>query len=295
MKRFLKYITIFGLGLILPIIVTFCIRLMLRQSQVAESRHIEPWQKILFMGDSHIGCTFIEAPVYSNRVVWASSMSQQFTLMHLLDMERLGALKDVETLVLEIGLQSIGEQDRDRQMKDLWWKLFPISWRYPRLIPLSTWDKISYAVLNINRTMQVIEKMPTTDISIMSRPQKKRDSDFAFIIDFNFDWIGRPEQMCVGWEESLHNAIAGIIDVCRRNNIKLLFLTAPVVSYYRAAIPEKAEQKLQEFIKQIKDAGIEYYDLRAWGEDDDFRDCFHFRLSGAQKFTDWFYKEILKR
>ena len=294
MKRFLKYITIFGLGLILPIIVTFCIRLMLRQSQVAESRHIEPWQKILFIGDSHIGCTFIEAPVYSNRVVWASSMPQQFTLMRLLDMERLDALRNVETLVLEIGLQSLGEQDRER-MKELWWRLFPISWRYPELIPLSTFDKLSYAVANIGKAMPVIEKMSTNDVSILTRKQKERDSDFARLSDFHFDWIGRSEQMCIGWEESLHSAIAGIIDVCRRNNIKLLFLTAPVVSYYRAAIPEKAEQKLQEFIKQIKDAGIEYYDLRAWGEDDDFRDCFHFRLSGAQKFTDWFYKEILKR
>lgn len=294
MKRFLKYITIFGLGLILPIIVTFCIRLMLRQSQVAESRHIEPWQKILFMGDSHIGCTFIEAPKYCNRVVWASSMPQQFTLMRLLDMERLGALRDVETLVLEIGLQSLGEQDRER-MKGLWWRLFPISWRYPELIPLSTFDRLSYAAANSSMAMPVIEKMSTNDVSILTRTQKVRDSDFARLSDFHFDWIGRPEQMCVGWEESLHNAIAGIIDVCRRNNIKLLFLTAPVVSYYRAAIPEKVEQKLQEFIKQIKDAGIEYYDLRDWGEDDDFRDCFHFRLSGAQKFTDWFYKEILKR
>ncbi len=294
MKRFLKYITIFGLGLILPIIATFCIRLMLRQSQVAESRHIEPWQKILFIGDSHIGCTFIEAPVYSNRVVWASSMPQQFTLMRLLDMERLGALRDVETFVLEIGLQSLGEQDCER-MKELWWRMFPISWRYPELIPLSTFDKLSYAVVNSSMAMPVIEKMSTNDVSILTRTQKKRDSDFARLSDFHFDWIGRPEQMCIGWEESLHNAIAGIIDVCRRNNIKLLFLTAPVVSYYRAAIPKKVEQKLQEFIKQIKDAGIEYYDLRAWGTDDDFRDCFHFRLSGAQKFTDWFYKEILKR
>ena len=53
--------------------------------------------------------------------------------------------------------------------------------------------------------------------------------------------------------------------------------------------------KVRNIHEQIKRNGVPYYDLRDWGEDDDFRDCFRFRLRGAKKFTEWFYKEIIPK
>ena len=77
--------------------------------------------------------------------------------------------------------------------------------------------------------------------------------------------------------------------------IQLVFITAPLTSYYVEAIPKDVNAKLGIFTEQIKRNGVPYYDLRDWGEDDDFRDCFHFRLRGAKKFTEWFYKEIIPK
>ncbi len=293
MKKFLVRSFLFGVGLAVSVALFVSFRVLSHWSEVVASRHLESWQRILFIGDSHIGCTFVEDRAYENRIVWESSMPQQFTLMRLLDMERGGGFGNVDTVVLDIGLQSLGQQ-RTERMKEFWWRMLPISWRHHSLLPLGAWDRFEYAMSHSAGRMSVMSPMPTDNISILTRTREERAREFAETSEFHFAWPGTPEQMCEGWEVSLHEAIDGIIRVCRRNNLRLVFFTAPLTSYYRAAIPATVESKFQEFVSQIRDSGVEYHDLRAWGEDGDFRDSFHFTHDGAERFTKWFYSEILK-
>ena len=122
-----------------------------------------------------------------------------------------------------------------------------------------------------------------------------KSAKFQLTAEIHFNWINKPNEMCRGWEGSLSCAIDEICEICKRNQIQLVFITAPLTSYYVEAIPKDVNAKLGIFTEQIKRNGVPYYDLRDWGEDDDFRDCFHFRLCGAKKFTEWFYKEIIPK
>jgi len=293
MNRFLRCASLYSLALLALLILYVVFRVMSYADQVAQSHYLEPWQKYLFLGDSHIGCTFVEEKRYCNKIIWEPSMPQQFTLMRLLDMERDGTLKNAKVVILDIGLQSIGVQ-RTERMKEFWWRMIPITWRYADLLPINTWDKLTYVAGHLNGRIHIVEEMPTNNVSILTRTQKERDEEFAINAETHFHWINVPEEMCAKWDKSLEEAIIGIVNVCKRNEIRLIFFTAPLTSYYRAAIPADAENKLQEFTNQIKNFGVEYYDLRDWGEDFEFRDCFHFTYDGAKRFTDRFYKEIVK-
>ena len=293
MRKFLLRSLLFGAGLAVLIAVFVSLRVMCHWSEVVASRHLEPWQRILFIGDSHIGCTFVEDREYANRIVWASAMPQQFTLMRLQDMERDGGFGNVDTVVLDIGLQSLGQQ-RTECMKEFWWRMLPISWRHQSLLPLGVWDRFEYALGHYDGRMAVMSPMPTNNVSILTRTAEERAREFTETSELHFAWSGTPDLMCDGWETSLHEAIDGIIRVCRRNNLRLVFFTAPLTSYYRAAIPMAVESKFQEFVSQIRDYGVEYHDLRTWDDDGDFCDSFHFTHDGAKRFTKWFYSEILK-
>ena len=292
MKRFVSNFSRFAaiVGIVLPVPVIW--RVIYWQPRVEASLWVEPWQRVLFIGDSHIGCTFVEDPKYENRIIWEASMPQQFTTMRLREMEKRGSLKGVEVLVLDFGLQSIGQQRRER-MKEFWWRMLPISYKHCDLLPLSWCDFLSQFVSPPSCRIHIIEDMPTANISILSRSRDEKEEEFEKTAEMHFRWTDHPELMCTRWEESLKAAVCEIQDICKRNNIKLLFFTAPLTSYYNDSIPQRVEEKLQEFVGFIKELGVPYYDLRRWGRDDDFRDCFHFRLDGAIKFTEWFYREVI--
>ncbi len=292
MKRFVSNISLVVaiVGIVFPVPVI--LRVIYWQTRVEESLRVEPWQRVLFIGDSHIGCTFVEVPKYENRIIWESSMPQQFTLMRLREMEKREFLNGIEVLVLDFGLQSIGQQRRDR-MKEFWWRMLPMTYKYCDLLPLSWREYMSQFVSAPRGRMHIIENMPTANISVLSRSEDEKEEEFEKTAEMHFRWMDHPELMCNRWEESLKGAICEIQSICRRNNIRLLFFTAPLTSYYNDSIPQGVEEKLQEIVGYIKGLGIPYYDLRRWGCDDDFRDCFHLRMDGAIKFTEWFYREVV--
>lgn len=294
MRRFIAQVCLFLSLVVAMSLGVVAVRVASHAEEVEATMKLEPWQKILFIGDSHIGCTFIQSQQYENCVLWESSMPQQFTLMRLREMEKRGALNGVELLVLDIGLQSIGQQ-RVKRMKEFWWRMIPISIYHPDVLPLSTWDRIDQVVKKPNGRIHVREDMPTADVSVLKRTREAQEADFQETTETHFEWINRSDEMCCDWSDSLRRAIDEISVICRRNDIPLVFITAPLTSYYVEAIPKDVNEKLREFTDQIAHKGIPYYDLRDWGEDDDFRDCFHFRYSGAMKFTEWFYREIVPR
>lgn len=292
MIKFIRRIAFLGSLIAVALCVNIGIRILWWQPKVAALLHNEPWQKILFVGDSHIGCTFIENRQYCNRTVWAAALPHQFALIWLLDMERLGTLAGVNTVVIDIGNQSFAEQEKSLMMT-IWQRQIPISWRYSRMVPLGLFDKIS-GVVRCSEKIAIMEgKISTNDIPITSRTINERDADFAHNA-YHFGWSIRPEKMCAGWNRSLSEAIDEIIAVCKRNNVRLVFFTAPLTTYYRAAMLPSEKQILRRYTDRIASSGVEYYDLSEWCADNEFRDCHHLTYSGAKRFTERFFKEILR-
>lgn len=292
MKRFLFSCCCFGSLLAILLAASLIWRIAAQQPALRDSLTLRPDQSVLFVGDSHIGCTFVEAPRFHNRVLWASSLPQQFTLMRLLDMERLGTLAPVRTLVLDIGLQSFGQQDHSR-LNELTFRSLGFAWRHLDRLPLDRGQFFLYLILHPTAPMYLVEASPTQTISILDQPLERRQKEFQDTANLHFNWISRPEAMAPNWQTSLKKTILEIQALCTRHNIRLVFFTAPLTSYYRQAIPPELENLLQHFADFIRAQGIPYYDLRDWCDDRDFFDSFHLTRPAAGRFTERFYRDIL--
>lgn len=291
MKGFLKSCIIFA------IFATICCFLLLlgkvaRYSDFTVAERIDPNQPYLFIGDSHIGCTFLEEPQYRNRVLWGYSMPTQFTLMRLKHLEEVGALGSVRYLITEIGLQTIGQQSCTR-LPFLWYRMLPLSWRYPNDLPLSFLDKFWYTIKNYDDKISLYEVVSSNNVSILDQPEESRKAEFEEVASRHFGWIVDEKRLCQGWEESLKVAITGIKEICDRHGIKVLFITAPLTKYYRDAIPTNVKRRLEELTDYIQSQGIKYMDLSDQMEDNAFMDCFHLRLDGERQFTKWFYAHVI--
>lgn len=291
MKKFLINFFLFSAAVVVTVVAIVAVRIALWQHAVMESEQMRPEQEILFMGDSHIGCTFVEEPVYSNRVIWCASLPHQFTLMRLKNMERDGMLRHVKTLVIEFGLQSIGQQ-REERMKSFLLRMLPICWRYQELIPLGFWQKAWHVATHLSADYDIIAEMPTANIPLSQQPEELREIDWQETSKVHFGWIHG--KMCKGWERSEVESIFAIKNLCDANRIGLIVLTAPLTKRYIRNIPHEVESTMKKIVGQFQERGICYYDLRSWGNDDDFRDCFHFTVDGAKRFTDFWYGHILK-
>ncbi len=293
MKRFLRTVLCFGSLVTLLVLGVLVWRIGAQQSALRNSLAIKPGQTILFVGDSHIGCTFVEAPRFHNRVLWASSLPQQFTLMRLLDMERLGTLGPVQTLVLDIGLQSFGQQKIER-LNELTFRSLGFTWRHLERLPLVPEQFLLYLVTHLTAPMHLVEPPPTQTTSILDQPQERREKEFQDTAYLHFKWISSPEVMAPNWQTSLKEALVEIQRLCARHNIRLVCFTAPLTSYYRQATPPELEVLLLQFTDFIRAQGIPYHDLRTWCEDRDFFDSFHLTRPAAERFTERFYREILQ-
>lgn len=292
MRKFLGRCALFAVGLAALTGLVLVLRVVGWESARRDSMSLRRDQKVLMIGDSHIGCSFVEERKYGNKVIWESAAAQQYTWMRLQDMERSGILKNVDTVVLDLGLQSFGQQTV-ACMEEHWWRMIPITWRYPDALPMSYAHRFLYLLNNLSGRIHIIEALPTNNVSVLDRAlsaeklaQDARD---------HMRWVDAPERMCSGWEQSIRRAIGGIVDVCRRNHIRLVFFSSPLPSFYRKEITDKAESVLSSFTQYVLSQGVEYYDLRNWSEDRCFMDCHHLTHDGAAKFTERFFKEILNR
>lgn len=294
MRKFLINFFLFSAAVVVTVVAIVAVRIALWQHAVMESEQMRPGQEILFMGDSHIGCTFVEEPAYSNRVIWCASLPHQFTLMRLKNMERDGMLRHVKTLVIEFGLQSIGQQ-REERMKSFLLRMLPICWRYQELIPLGFWQKAWHVATHLSADYDIIAEMPTANIPLSQQPEELREQDWQETCKVHFDWIKEEEKMCKGWERSEMETICSIKSLCDANKIDMIVLTAPLTKRYIRNIPPEAEAIMMKIVGQLESMGVSYYDLRSWGNDDDFRDCFHFTVDGARRFTGKFYSHVLKK
>lgn len=88
-------------------------------------------------------------------------------------------------------------------------------------------------------------------------------------------------------------ALRELLDLCRANGIRPLFLLLPEHSALRACYPAQTQARLADYLRRL---GDEYQapalDLRAWSADADFNDHSHLTPDGAQSFSARFGREV---
>lgn len=92
----------------------------------------------------------------------------------------------------------------------------------------------------------------------------------------------------------LVSATHELLEVCKREGIRLTMFLSPEDSRFRSWYRSGAEGVLAGFIAELRAAGVAVVDGRCWIPDHKFTDPHHLKTNGAEEFTDRLGRELLK-
>lgn len=247
--------------------------------------------RYLFIGSSAIGCGICESNSFANTVLWRTQVPPQFTLMRLRELEKIGRLDGIETVIFELGYQSI-QQNSKEVMNRLSVEMAPFSWKYLDLLPIRIEAFLYRLIKNRQAPYQVRERgHPAPSVSLSQKAESWIADDLKRVCDAYFEVPRSEKLMCKGWQDSLTNAICGIEDFCRKHAIRPVALLCPVCSRFRRAVPADAEERFAKLLKACVSYNIRVVDGRSAIKDGDFMNVNHLNAKGAALFTEWLYRE----
>lgn len=86
--------------------------------------------------------------------------------------------------------------------------------------------------------------------------------------------------------ESSRRAIEELLELCRQQNIHVVFLLTPECSEFRSLYPPEAQRTLAQFVGEISSAhAVPVIDARDWLPDEAFSDGHHVLPNGSKRFT----------
>ena len=252
---------------------------------------INPGTRYLFIGSSAIGCGICESNSFANTVLWRTQVPPQFTLMRLLELEKVGRLDGVETVVFELGYQSI-QQNSKEVLNRLAVETAPLSCKYLDLLPIRTEVFLYWLLKNRQASYQVRQRgHPAPSVSLTQKSESWIADDLKRVCDAYFEVPRSENLMCKGWQDSLTNAIYGIDTVCRRHAIRPVALLCPMCSRFRQAVSGDVEERFAKLLKACASCNIRVVDGRSTIMDCDFMNVNHLNAKGAALFTKWLYQE----
>lgn len=298
MKRFLLKIGI-ALGLVVVLLVGVLLGRTVRGMQKAKKVFSVPsGTEVLFIGNSHTGCTFAEAPEFRNRVLWYSGCGFVFHYLRFLELERRGVLdQGIKVCVFDCDSKSIGG-NQTWALKENFLVSVPFAWRYLNKIPMSKLEILEEVFLQWRgKTRLTVRPFSETPRWTTFSSEEKEASlanywgkDYLKPRMWDVNSAGYPR----GLKESLDNMICDIKKRCEERGIRLIFFAAPLPS----EAPDRANPVIwkqgEDWGAHVRSLGCEYYDFRRSVPDDQFMDAGHLLPSGAYAFTKWFNTEILK-
>ena len=296
MKRFLiKVLFAAVFALLVPVCVIVC-RIALAQRVVDEAFDVPPGTQVVFIGNSHTGCTWTEAPEFRNRVVWCSATGFMFHYLRFREVERQGALdRGVKVCVLDCDSSALNRFTKDTLVQNALAALSYL-WRYLPLLPFQKLAIVREALLHPNCTYALAEepKGEVPDWTTRTKEEKesylKRFYTPAGILETQWDSDAFPRD----WQNRFYEMVADMKARCDKRGIRLILFAAPLASQYPDRNDPLIYRRISSVAEKIRSMGIEYYDYRAACPDNKFRDAGHLLRSSAYEFTKKFYAEVLK-
>src|SRR5205823_4062788 len=90
-------------------------------------------------------------------------------------------------------------------------------------------------------------------------------------------------------------AIREIVDICRREKIRLAFLRMPEATFFLDWYPASMQVQVDDYLGGLsKDYNVSIIDARRWLPDLSFSDGHHLTPSGATAFTQRLDREFLQ-
>lgn len=287
MKRFLIVCFLGFLGALLLFWGVPILRIALAQPRLDAQFTLPPGTEVLCIGDSRVGCTFVDDPALRNWVLWTSSISYRVRLGFLKNLRRLGQLRPGMTVVSEIGPHEIAHYSDTDWQRHVWGKALSVNWRYPRYWPAPSLlvDYLSVTLPHQKEFFVTLEKVTEDAPPLTERDAHERQTHTQEMLADHYD----PAAYTTYAERTLRRDLLDLKRFCADNRLRLILFTAPLDSWYRAQAPEWGKAVFARLQGWLRTEGFDYHDCSDTMEDFWMRDSVHLRLSGAKRFTAWFF------
>ena len=295
MKRFfINVLFAAGLFLVLDLLVIIC-RVALAQRAVDEAFDVPPGTEVVFIGNSHTGCTWSDASEFRNRKVWYHAMGFTLHYLRFLELERRGVFeKGVRACVVDCDSSAL-DGFKTALIGSNFRGSLPFSWRYLDRVPESFFVAID--VLSHASGLYVLTCDAPPEEPDWTTLSPRRQEDF-FVHNYGKDWRVTQDWASSdypkNWQEAFFAMVRDMKVRCSRHGVRLIFYAAPLASNDPNRTNPVVYRRISSVAEKIRSMGIEYYDYRAACPDNKFRDAGHLLRSAAYEFTKKFYAEVLK-
>lgn len=300
MKRFLIKV-VFAAGLFLLLDVVFVVgRIVASQDAFEEAFDVPKETKVIFIGNSHTGCTFVEAPEFRNRVLWKSSTGFPSHYARFLELERRGALDSgVKAVVMDCDGPALRCCSFEGMIFDMK-RLYPLSLRYLSVYPMSKIVLVSEVLLSMNQELGICDIPLGETVDWETRVRGWTQEELVFHLKEGRDFVDLHEQ-CVdwerdyprGWRQELEKMALDIKARCDRRGVRFILFASPLSRQSSWRTHPVRWKMVSDAVERLKSAGLEYHDYRTACTDDKFRDSNHLLPSSSYVFTKKFYEEVL--
>lgn len=297
MRRFVIQ-SIAAAGLLLAVdVAVVAARVALAQKDVADAFTVPPETVAVFIGNSHTGCTFTEAPEFHNRVVWRSATGFALHYLRFLEMERRGAFDgNVKACVVDCDSPSLSCCSR-KELAQGFINMLPLTWRYWNRTLLTKGELLRTTLTHPNNKFGFRETPPPEVPNWATRRAEERVN-----LQKPRDANARPFQLAdIASDEYPHNWQARVLDMirdmkarCDRRGVRLILFASPLASDADARTSPDRWALVTDFATRVRALGVEYCDFRLACADEKFRDAGHLLPSSSYEFTKRFYAEVLK-
>ena len=225
------------------------------------------------------------------KVYWQSGCHPVLSLFKLMEIERLGNLKNVKYCIIEFGYQTESSMNYC-SLNSIYYSNFSYSWRYFSKMPWNTWLAVDELLRKNAMGKPSNSPLSETTLPLTERTRAFVDKQVANVIPQHFDYINNPSpDMVKEYRKKLENTFLEINDICRRNGVKLIVISAPLSSWYRKEVPAEAELIKKNWIKWMGLNQISYLDMTESMPDSSFVESHHLLSIAREDFT----KKLLDR
>lgn len=277
-------------------------RIAANQSAVEAAFDPPKGTDVIFIGNSHTGCSFAEAPEFRNWVVWRDSTGFPLHYVRFLEFERRGALDGgVKAVVMDCDWSSLKGFQFAALRYDVG-RTYPLTWRYLPQLPMSTPALVLEVLLNPNQDVRMRKTPPADSIDFAARMRGWTPAERAYHLGREAKYACdcqrelESEGVCYppGWRQRFEEMVLDMKARCDRRGIRLVLVAPPVSSQSALRTNAAVWQHVSDMAERVRELGVEHDDFRTACPDEMFHDEGHLMRRSAYAFTRKFYEDVLR-
>ena len=286
-------------GLLLAVdVAVIVVRVALAQKDAAAAFAVPPETEVVFIGNSHTGCTFTEASEFRNRVVWRHATGFTLHYLRFLELERRGAFDgNVKACVVDCDWPALDGCSRKCEVSNFL-DCLPVTWRYWDKTLLTKGEILRAVLTHPGREFYYSCETPPPEVPNWTTRTAEERANLMKPMDPNARTFRRAGNAFVDyphdWQSRVLDMIRDMKERCDRHGVRLILFAAPLASDAGERTNPDTWALVTEFAARVRALGVEYCDFRLAYPDEKFRDAGHLLLSTSYEFTKRFYAEVLK-